>query len=341
MTRSAAIAAGVRSRCRKRGAGFALSALPLLGCEGAQAALAARGPHADAIADLAWLLFGGGAVIFAAVLIAAGIAAFGASRLRAVLADDRTVLVAGAAVPIAALTAVLVHGLRIEARLGSPAAPALAIEVVGERWWWRVHYLDATERLDFATANEIHIPVGRPVELRLATADVIHSFWVPSLAGKLDMIPGRVNRMRIQADRAGTFRGQCAEYCGGAHALMALHVVAAEPAAFEAWREAQRRPSPPPATEATRRGRDVYVANGCPACHRIAGTPSLGSVGPDLSHVGGRLRLVAGMLPNHAGAFAGWIASAQHVKPESRMPSFDRIGGTDLVALAAYLEALQ
>jgi cytochrome c oxidase subunit 2 len=219
--------------------------------------------------------------------------------------------------------------------------PAVTIEVVAEQWWWRVRYLDARGRRTFETANEIRIPVGRPVELRLATADVIHSFWVPSLAGKLDMIPGRVNTMWVEAEQAGTFRGQCAEYCGGAHALMAFHVVAEPEAVFAAWRARQERPAPAPAKPDAQRGRELFVTQGCGLCHHVAGTPAAGSFGPDLSHVGGRLYVVSGLLPNHRGSLAAWIASAQHLKPENRMPSYRNLPGDDLRALAAWLEGLE
>jgi cytochrome c oxidase subunit 2 len=328
-------------RLRGRVIAAATAAAATSACHGAQAVLAPQGPRAEAIADLAWLVFAGGAAIFLAVLAAILLAVRGPEGARRVLAPERTVLAAGVVFPVVTLSALLVHGLRIESRLFEGAGPALAIEVVGEQWWWRVRYLDESGRRRFETANEIRIPVGRPVEFRLSSADVIHSFWVPNLAGKLDMIPGRENRLRVQADRPGVFRGQCAEFCGGAHALMAFHVVAEEPGAFEAWHARQEQPAREPATAEATRGRELFLASGCGLCHRVAGTGAAGRFGPDLTHVGGRLHVVSGMLPNHRGALQGWIAAAQQIKPENLMPSYTTIPGADLQALGAWLESLE
>ncbi|RIL08058.1 MAG: cytochrome c oxidase subunit II [Proteobacteria bacterium] len=321
---------------------LACAAAPALaGCSGSQAVLASQGPHAESTAGIAWLLFAGGTAIFAGVLAAIWLAARGPAGARDVLAREGMVLAMGLGLPVATLSGLLVHSLRTNAAIAPRDPPALAIEVQGEQWWWRVHYLDDQGRPVFATANEIRIPVGRSVELLLRSGDVIHSFWVPQLAGKLDMIPGRTNRLRIQADRPGVFRGQCAEYCGGAHAMMAFHVVAEPPAEFEAWLQRQREPAAPPRDAEAARGRDVFLANGCGLCHHVAGTGAMGRFGPDLTHVGGRLHLVSGWLPNQRGSIAGWIASAQHVKPQNRMPSFTQIAGADLRALAAWLEGLE
>jgi cytochrome c oxidase subunit 2 len=319
---------------------LALAAL-LSGCEGSQAVLAPRGPHAEVTAWLAGLLFAGGTLVLLGVVLAIVFAVRGSPSARAFLAQDRTIVAAGAGLPIVTLSALLAYGLHSTADPARAAPAALAIEVVGEQWWWRIRYLDESGRWDFVTANEIRVPTGAQVELRLASADVIHSFWVPSLAGKLDMVPGRVNRLRIQADEAGVYRGQCAEYCGGAHALMAFHVVAEAPAEFEVWRERQRRPAAEPTEPEAQRGREVFLANGCALCHRVAGTPAAGTIGPDLTHVGGRLHLMSGLLRSHRGTFAGWIASAQRLKPENRMPSYTRLAGADLRALAAWLESLE
>jgi len=305
-----------------------------------QSVLDAFGPHAAATETLAWLLFGGAAAILALVALATALAVRGPAAIRNVLARDATVVGAGLVLPVVVLTALLVHGARTTAEMTHGTA-SLAVEVVGERWWWRVLYLDADGVPDFETANEIRLPRGQPVDLRLRSADVIHSLWVPALAGKMDLIPGRVNHLRVQADRTGTFRGQCAEYCGGAHALMALHVVAEEPEAFEAWRASQRRPAPEPASAEAARGRDAFLARGCPLCHSVRGTPARGRFGPDLTHVGSRTSLAAGILPNQVGTLAGWIASARHLKPETRMPSFGGMPGHELRALATYLEALR
>jgi cytochrome c oxidase subunit 2 len=294
-----------------------------------QSVLNPQGPDAAIIAEISWVLFGGGAVIFTAVMALAAYALLG--RIRGV--PEKLLIVGGGIVfPLVTLSALLVYSLVRAAALHPTDSAPLRIEVVGEQWWWRVHYFDAEGRRDFATANEIRVPVGRAVELELKSADVIHSFWVPVLAGKLDMIPGRTNVLRVRADRAGEFRGQCAEYCGGPHALMALYVVAEEPEQFQRWVANQRKPST---------ANNLLFTSQCGACHTVRGTAAVGTRGPDLTHVGSRLTIGAGLLPNNAGALAGWIASSQHLKPGNLMPSFEAFSGEELRGLAAYLESLK
>ncbi len=310
----------------------AVQSRAVLPLDGIQSALNPHGPDAALIAEMSWVLFAGGAVIFLGVMALAAYAVF-ARRDRAARLSPRVLIVGGGVVfPMVTLFALLVYSLARAGALHPVEADALRIEVVGEQWWWRVRYLDADGGSDFATANEIRVPVGRPVELLLRSADVIHSFWVPVLAGKLDMIPGRTNRLRVRADRPGRFRGQCAEYCGGPHAAMALAVVAEEPAAYESWAAGQRRPA--------QRGKALFAAL-CASCHAVRGTPAAGALGPDLTHVGSRLTIGAGLLPNNAGALAGWIASNQHLKPGNLMPAFQDFSGDELRALADYLENLK
>lgn len=289
-----------------------------------QSVLSAHGPDAAIIAEISWVLFVGGAIIFAAVMAIAGYALFGSKR--EVFSSNKLIVGGGIVFPVVTLSALLVYSLVRAAALHPEEPDALRIEVVGEQWWWRVRYPD------FETANEIRIPVGRAVRLELKSADVIHSFWVPALAGKLDMIPGRTNVLRVRAERAGEFRGQCAEYCGGPHAFMALYVVALEPDAFAQWAEKQRQSAP--------KENPLFVAH-CGACHTVRGTAAAGARGPDLTHVGSRLTIGAGLLPNNAGALAGWIASSQHLKPGNLMPSFETFSGAELRELAAYLEGLK
>jgi cytochrome c oxidase subunit 2 len=191
------------------------------------------------------------------------------------------------------------------------------------------------------TANEIRIPAGQPVEFLLTTSNVIHSFWVPNLAGKIDMIPGRANRLRVQANAPGMFRGQCAEYCGAQHAKMAFHVVAHTPDEYDAWIAALILPAQEPGTPLWQRGMQSFLQNGCGACHTIRGTHAAGKLGPDLTHVGSRLSLGAGVLPNSADAIAAWIRDSQHLKPENKMPAFNQFSSEELRALAAYLESLR
>jgi cytochrome c oxidase subunit 2 len=198
-----------------------------------------------------------------------------------------------------------------------------------------VHYRDA----GVDTANEIRIPVGRPVALTLTSPDVIHSFWVPALAGKMDLIPGRSNTLVLQADRAGVFRGACAEFCGASHAQMRLLVVAQPPADFDDWRRRQQAPAQ--AGPGTRAGRAAFLRNGCGGCHRVRGTPASGTVGPDLTHDGSRLELAAGALANDRDALRAWIADPHAHKPGALMPAFAVLDDRDLDAVAAWLAELQ
>ncbi len=192
------------------------------------------------------------------------------------------------------------------------------------------------------TANEIHIPVGRAVTLQVQSADVIHSLWIPSLHGKIDMIPGRVNSLRLSADRPGVMRGQCAEFCGAQHALMALFVVAETEAGFARWLERQRTPVREPADAFLALGWRAFGTAGCGACHAVRGTPWTGRAGPDLTAVGSRLSLAAGTLDNHLATLAGWIAGPQAIKPGNAMPAFSAVlDGRELRALAAWLESLK
>jgi cytochrome c oxidase subunit 2 len=309
--------------------------------EGIQSALAPAGPHADQVATLARVMFAGGAAVLLIVALATAAAVFAPDRVRARLGGHGAILAGGVAFPVVTLTALLVWGLSDLRALVGAGPPALRIEVVGERWWWRVRYLDADGAIRLTTANEIRIPAGLPVEFRLTSPEVIHSFWIPSLGGKLDMIPGRVNSYVLSADAPGVHRGQCAEFCGAQHALMAFYVVVETREAFEAWFAAEAAPAAPPADAFRARGAALFLAQGCGACHRVRGTPADGDRGPDLTHVGGRVSLGAGILPNNAGALAGWIASVQHLKPGALMPSYDRLDGEELRALAAYLEGLR
>jgi len=306
--------------------------------EGTQSALNPYGPDAAEIASLSWVLFGGAVAIFLLVMALTLYALLGL-RHRAWMARTALIVAGGIVFPVVVLT-----GLLIRAFLPSAAAedspPALRIEVTGEQWWWRVHYLNAEGGHAFATANEIRIPIGRPVELSLRSTDVIHSFWVPNLAGKLDMIPGRVNRLRLSADRPGPFRGQCAEYCGGPHARMALYVVAQRAEEFEAWRAQQLQPGADTTAESAR-GQTLFLERGCGVCHAVRGTEAAGTRGPDLTHVGSRIALGAGTLPNGAGALVAWIASGQHLKPQNLMPSFEMLPTDELRAIAGYLLNLQ
>ena len=296
--------------------------------QGIQSAFAPAGPEADVLVEMAWVLVIGAAAVFALVMALLAWSLAGGRRLR----EGAFIIGGGVVFPAVTLAALLVYALVRGEAVQAPANEALRIEVTGEQWWWRVRYLHPDGRIDFETANEIRIPVGQPVLLELKSADVIHSFWVPALAGKLDMIPGRTNRLRLHAGRPGQYRGQCAEYCGGPHAFMAFFVVAQEQGEFEQWLAGQRTPA--------RAGSEQFFRD-CGACHTVRGTPAAGTRGPDLTHVASRVTLGAALLPMNKGAMAGWIASSQHLKPGNLMPSFEHLRGQDLRALAEYLESLE
>lgn len=313
--------------------------LPLSACSGVQSALDPGGEAARQIGVLSWVLFIGAAVILAAVVGLTVYAVRAEPRRRRWLAGEAAIVGGGLLLPIAVLTALLVYGLLLTRPAAGP--PALRLRVTGEQWWWRVDYLEPDGGTAFATANEIRLPVGQPVELLLDSADVIHSFWVPSLAGKLDMIPGHTNRLRLLAERPGRYRGQCAEYCGGPHGRMAFHVVALAPAEFDLWRQAQVQPAAEPQAEAIRQGRAAFLAAGCGGCHTVRGTAAAGRVAPDLTHVGGRLFIGAGLLPTTPANLAAWIVANQHLKPENQMPEFDLLSGDEVQAIAAYLASLR
>jgi cytochrome c oxidase subunit II len=247
----------------------------------------------------------------------------------------------GVALPGLTLTALIPYVLSVGGQMRTPILPNhLTVDVTGHLYWWEMSYRRPDGLSAVTSANELRLPVGEPVEVFLRAADVIHSFWVPNLAGKTDMIPGRVTRMVIQADRPGVYRGQCAEYCGAQHALMAFDVIAIPRAEFDAWLAGLAHPAREPETPERHEGRELFVALGCGACHAVRGLTE-GRLGPDLTQVGARRSLAAGTLKNGVGNLAGWIASAQHLKPGNRMPSYDQLHGPQLRALAAYLESLK
>ncbi len=299
------------------------------------------GPDAWAIATLAWVLLAMAALVLGVVLAAMWLALSGRPELRARLGGTKAIWIGGVAFPVVVLSLLLVYGLSLTRTQSAPLrGDEMRARVTGEMWWWRVAYLDQQRRPVLHDANELHIPVGRPVVLELESGDVIHSFWVPRLAGKLDMIPGRRNIIRIQADQPGVFGGQCAEYCGGPHALMGFVVVAHPQQRFDQlMRSRLARAAAASATPQAAQGARLFQSSGCAACHRIAGTPANGLAGPDLTFVGSRRTLGAGILPNNRGTMMGWIANSQAIKPENRMPPYTLLPGEDISALAEYLEA--
>lgn len=247
----------------------------------------------------------------------------------------------GAVAPTVVLGGLLVYALSaMPSLLALPEGDRVRVEVSGEQWWWRVRY-ELPDGDSFELANEIYLPVDRRTELVLVSPDVIHSFWIPSLGGKMDMVPGRVNRIALEPSRTGVFRGACAEYCGASHALMSLYGVVVEEDEFEAWLRRQAAPSAEPVAAPARRGERLFLEDGCGACHTIRGTPADGRVGPDLTHVGSRMSLAAGVLPNDPESLARWIAAPEATKPGVHMPAFGMLPAEHIRSLAAYLSGLE
>jgi len=224
--------------------------------------------------------------------------------------------------------------------LGRNGAKKIEIEVTGHQWWWEVTYPNAESDKIIKTANEIHIPTGQPILFRVTTRDVIHSLWMPNLHGKRDLIPGRVNKFWIEADRAGVFRGQCAEYCGMQHANMALVVVAESPSDFSRWQEHQRTPAPDPQTPEQKRGQQAFLSLPCVNCHAVTGTDAYATLGPDLTHIATRTTLAAGELINNKGNLSGWISNAPSIKPGVQMPA-NVMDAQQVNDVVAYLESLR
>lgn len=220
-----------------------------------------------------------------------------------------------------------------------PGKPALTINVRGHQWWWEFVYQNDDPSQIFVTANEIHIPVGKPVRFTLNGEDVIHTFWVPSLGGKIQLIPGQTNVTWLQADRPGVYRGQCSQYCGQQHAHMIFSVFADPPDVFEAWRKDQLRAAAQPATDQARLGEQRFIGR-CGACHTVRGTLANGHVGPDLTHLMSRVTIAGGELPNNPGYLSGWIANPQNLKPGSLMPN-PELSGPDLASIRSYLVTLK
>jgi len=313
--------------------------------QAAQSVLQPATATADSIFEIGVVLTIGAALIFLGVmtLLALSLRRRPPSR-RPSRASERLWIVGGGVVfPVLVLSALMVYasvrtsGLTTRADL----ADGLVIAVTARLWWWEVRYRDPASGKDVVLANEMRIPVGRPLTLALDSADVIHSFWVPELAGKIDMVPGRLHHLHLEARQPGVHRGQCAEYCGEQHARMALHVVALAPEEFDAWLAAQAAPAAAPPDDLAQRGREAFLHERCNACHTIRGVSEESDLGPDLTHVGSRLFIGAGTLPTHRGTLGGWIADTQGIKPGARMPSFDRLDGQTLNALATYLDHLK
>jgi cytochrome c oxidase subunit 2 len=296
-----------------------------------------QGPEARKVAGAWWLMFGLAAGVY---VVVAGLILYAIVRNRrggaptSRLNDHAFVVIGGLLVPVAILAVLAVVTVRTTTEVRQPEQGELVVDVEAHDWWWEVRYPAS----GVVTANEIHVPVGRQVAVRIRSADVIHSFWVPQLAGKIDAVPGQRNVLRFTAERAGVYRGECAEFCGIQHANMNFLVVAEEPARFGQWEQTEVQGAGLPTSDATARGRLVFERESCAGCHTIRGTSATGTLGPDLTHIGSRRTLGAATVPNNTGNLTGWIEDAQAYKPGNKMPPI-QLDLADLRALVAYLEA--
>lgn len=326
--------------------GIAAALLPvaLAGCTGTHSALVPAGDQAAAIRGVWDLMLWICGTMYVLTLIGLGYALL---RRRRRLAREGTSKDPALAIGLGAwvvLTVGLLSWLTAASFLADrgirDGRGDISIRVTAKQWWWDVEYLDAEEGRHFTTANEVHLPKDRTAHVELRAGDVIHSFWVPALSGKHDMIPGRANALLLTPRVNGYFRGQCAEFCGLQHAHMAMDVQVQDVAAYEAWAEHQRQPAATPSTPAAQRGLAVYKRAACAICHRISGTPSGGRVGPDLTHVAGRRSIAAGTLAMNRGNLAAWITDPQHAKPGNNMPAVP-LAPQDVSDLVDYLMELK
>jgi cytochrome c oxidase subunit 2 len=313
-------------------------------------ALDSVGPHAARIEQLWWLFFDVSVVTYL-VVIAALVIALVRSRRRTASealveqgqdADSKSRTIVGAAVAITAIVLIVLatSDFFVGRALARPMPDPVRIKIVGQQWWWDIEYEDPDPSQRLRTANELHVPVGRPVQLSLTSRDVIHSFWLPNIDGKKDLIPGHMTSEQFVVEREGIYEGQCAEFCGHQHANMRLILHADSPARFEEWKAAQLQPARQPNTPEQQKGKEVFETSTCAMCHSIRGSTAGGTVAPDLTHLKSRSTIAAGVLPNTKGHLGGWIGNPQQIKPGVRMPS-NSLPAQDFRALLSYLETLQ
>lgn len=323
---------------------FAFTVLVLAGCGGKQNTLAPASPQEHRISVLFWIMMVGAWIGFAVI---AGLLTLGWVRRKhdglpwggGERAATWVVIGVGVAIPIVVLSALFVYSNVFV--LDSTAAPKpgttqRTVQVTGHQWFWEINYV-GTEAV---TANELHIPVGGRIQIEGRTTDVIHSFWVPELNRKIDLIPGRINRVLLQASRSGVYRGQCAEFCGLQHAHMAMSVYADPPARFRAWLANESRPGREPKTAQESRGREIFLSHTCSGCHTVRGTSAHSRIGPDLTHVGGRATLGALTIPNTPAYMRNWIHDPQHFKDGAKMPAL-HLTDDEVDSVVAYLESLK
>jgi len=328
-------------------AGLSL-ALLLAGCSGRQSPLNPGGDQAGAIFDVWTAMMAVCGVMYLLVLVGLAWAIWRARRpLGLAPATGHTAaepilersLVGWAALVVLGLTVLITVSFLVDRRLAEAGPKPLNIKITANQWWWAIEYQDPDPSQTIRTANELHLPLGRAAHVELHSNDVIHSFWIPNLAGKEDLIPGRVNQVVMTPRRAGQFRGQCAEFCGLQHAHMALDVTVDPPDRFEAWRQAQLQPAPEP-TGSLAEGQHLFLSKACVMCHAVAGTTAAAVAGPDLTHVASRKSIAAGALANSQANLGLWISDPTAIKPGTAMPKV-KLTGDEMAAITAYMASLK
>ncbi|AVA23675.1 cytochrome c oxidase subunit II [Rhizobium sp. NXC24] len=322
-----------------------LSAILIAGCNGAQSALNAEGAAAVQLKHLIIAIVIVCSAVWALVMIVLILALLRSRTQRERPSSESERRMGKLVAAAVAATVLIIAGLTIASfyatrGLGAAQDAGITIKVRGQQWWWQFIYDDADPAKSFQTANEMHIPVDVDIRIELESIDVIHSFWVPSLAGKRDLIPGRQNTISIRADRPGVYRGQCAEFCGLQHSHMALFVIAENMPDYQRWAASQRGISVAPSDPEAIAGKALFMRKPCAACHTIRGTDASGTTGPDLTHVGSRKTIAAGLLDNTRGSLAAWIADPQTLKPGNNMPMV-LLSSDELRQLSAYMESLR
>lgn len=333
--------------------------MALTGCHYAQSTFNNHGPASRSIGNLSWamtVLF----LVFTLVMgVLLGIAFY---KRRGSLAEHEPIdadggqiwiAVGGLAIPLIVLTVLFVAGLSlmsdfpIHGMRGMPNSSQMVgsmkpeILIIGHQWWWEIHYLNDDPSKSFITANELHLPAGQSVNIEVRTADVMHSFWIPALNGKVDLIPGQPNYIRIVASQPGIYKGQCAEFCGEEHSRMRLLAVVQEPDAYRAWIADQLKPGAEPTTPEAKAGQQIFESGPCAMCHTVRGTTAGGRVAPDLTHIGSRQMIASDMYPNNVGYLEAWITNAQSLKPDALMPNLADFTGEQISDLVAYLRGLK
>jgi len=325
-----------------------LATSPLTACAGRQSALDPHGLQSDQIRRTLFIFLLVAAIVWIGVIITLVVGLLRRKRPFGQPLDlhrgfeersGRVTLGLGIA------TTAVVLGLSLVSYAGQHTVFAkedhpLILKIIGHQWWWEVRYEADSPHESFVTANEIRIPTGQPVRLELESADVIHSFWVPSLTGKMDLITGQKNELQFTANNAGVYRGQCAEFCGLQHAHMAFAVLALSPDEFGRWREHENQSASDPSDPLAKQGAALFLARGCALCHSIRGTSAGGQLGPDLTHIGSRTTIAAGTLPLSPATLGAWIADPQHIKPGNFMPKMP-LESDELIAILHYLEQLK